>query len=97
MTTTALTLAARVRPASDVLFRDLEGEAVLVGLTSSCYFGLDLVGTRVWTLMVAHESLAPVLDAIVEEFEVERDVAANDLLRLVGELRDHGLVVVEPT
>ena len=41
--------------------------------------------------------LAPVLDAIVEEFEVERDVAANDLLRLVGELRDHGLVVVEPT
>lgn len=95
MTSAPVTMAAHVRPADDVLFRDLEGEAVLVGLASSCYFGLDVVGTRMWLLIVAHERLAPVLDAIVSEFDVERGTAESDLLRLVGELAEQKLVVIE--
>jgi len=30
----------------DVLFRDLDGEAVILNLRTGTYFGLDEVGTR---------------------------------------------------
>lgn len=90
-----LTISSRVRPSGDVLFRDLEGEAVLVGLKTSCYFGLDAVGTRIWALIVEHEQLAPVLDAIVLEFDVERTRAEGDLLRLASELAEQGLLDVD--
>lgn len=96
MSSPVITIASRVRPADDVLFRNLAGEAVLVGLGSSCYFGLDEVGTRIWELVTQHEALARVLAAVVEEFDVPAARAEADLLRLVGELVAQGLVVVDP-
>lgn len=95
MTATTVTMASRVRAADDVLFRNLEGEAVLVGLKTSCYFGLDPVGTRIWELLAEHERLDAVLAGVVAEFEVDRATAEADLLRLIGELAAQGLVVVE--
>ena len=35
----------------DVVFRDLEGEAVILDLASGTYFGLNEVGTRVWRMV----------------------------------------------
>jgi len=34
---------------TDVLMRELDGEAVILDLKSETYFGLDDVGTRIWT------------------------------------------------
>ena len=92
----SVTLQSRVRAADDVLFRNLEGEAVLVGLKTSCYFGLDPVGTRIWELLAQHERLDAVLAGVVEEFEVDAATAEADLLHLVGQLVAQGLVVVDP-
>ncbi len=89
-----LTLGSRVRPAPDTLFRNLEGEAVLLSLSACEYFGLDEVGTRIWELLPQHESLAGVLTSVLTEFEVGAGQAEEDLLSLVAALRDKGLVQV---
>jgi hypothetical protein len=83
----------RVRPAPGVLFRQLGGETVLLHPDSGFYFGLDIMGTLVWQLLEEHGRLQPVLDALIREFEVEEERCRADLLRLVGELLENGLVV----
>jgi len=88
--------AATVKPDEDVLFRNLDGEAVLVHLGSGTYFGLDETGTFIWERMVEHEALPPVLAAVLEAFEVDEATAKADLVRLVGELQEAGLVTVAP-
>jgi hypothetical protein len=65
---------------------------VLLDLESGVYFGLDEVGTRVWTLLLERGTPAAVCDALREEFEVDPGVLAGDVLRLVGELQQNGLV-----
>lgn len=35
----------------DTLINHIEGESVLLNLKSENYFGLDSVGTRMWTLL----------------------------------------------
>lgn len=75
-----------------VVFRQLEDGAVLLDLESGVYFGLDEVGTRVWTLLLERGTPAAVCDALREEFEVDPGVLAGDVLRLVGELQQNGLV-----
>jgi hypothetical protein len=79
-----------------VVFRQLEDGAVLLDLESGVYFGLDEVGTRVWTLLLERGTPAAVCDALREEFEVDPGVLAGDVLRLVGELQQNGLVRAAP-
>ena len=89
-----VTLASTARISVDVVFRELEGEAVLLNLESGTYFGLDSVGTRIWQLIEQHGRLASVHDELVREFDVDADAASRDLLDLVGQLADRGLVEV---
>ncbi|MFC1500046.1 PqqD family protein [Candidatus Zixiibacteriota bacterium] len=94
MTTKGTTLASRVRVKEDVVFRDLEGEAVLLNLDSGTYFGLDPVGTRIWALLGDHEALTDVHLTLLDEFDVEPDRCERDLLDLVARLDEHGLVEI---
>ena len=88
------TLTSRVRVNDDVLFQELQGEAVLLNLKSGVYFGLDPVGTRIWQLFAEHESLAEVAQVIVTEYDVAQDRCSEDLLTLVGDLEKQGLVTL---
>lgn len=89
-----VTLASRVRPAGDVVFRDLAGELVLLNLKTGVYFGLDPVGTRMWHLLQEQHSLEKVLRSLVEEYEVTEARCAQNLLHFVTLLREQGLVEV---
>ena len=62
-------LADRLTVSPDVVFRELEGEAVLLDLESGTYFGLNAVGTRIWSLIQERDSLRAVLDAITDEYD----------------------------
>jgi hypothetical protein len=81
-----------VSAANDVLFRELNGEAVLLNLESGHYFGLDGVGTRIWRLCQQHGSLEAVWRAMCEEFDAPDDTLRSDLLAFVGELQAKGLI-----
>ena len=73
-----------IRP--EVVFRELGDEAVLLNLKTGTYFGLDPVGANIWRLIVQHGSLARVLKAMLEEYEVEPQTLERDLLELCGRL-----------
>jgi Coenzyme PQQ synthesis protein D (PqqD) len=88
------TLASRVRVNDDVLFQELQGEAVLLNLKSGVYFGLDPVGTRIWQLFAEHEVLSEVARAVVAEYDVAEDKCSEDLLKLVDDLEKQDLVSI---
>ncbi len=88
-------LDQHVRISEDAIFRELDGEAVILQLESGTYFGLDVVGTRLWQLIDQHARLRPVFEAAVEEFDVEPAVLERDLLQLVADLQARRLVVVD--
>jgi len=87
-----LALSPRVKPSEDVVWRNLQGESVLLDLKSGVYFGLDSVGTRIWTLLQDHDDLQAVLQELLGEYDVSEERCARDLLDLVGVLAEKGLV-----
>ena len=92
---TSPTLGSQVRVNNDVLFQELQGEAVLLNLKTGFYFGLNQTGTRVWRLLEQHSELAHVLAAMLTEYEVPEERCAQDLIGLVAELEKQGLVTVD--
>lgn len=77
---------------TDVIFHELSGEAVLLNLQSGKYFGLDEVGTRMWSLIAEHGELAQISPILLKEYEVDEARLSADLLALVDELVEHGLL-----
>lgn len=93
-----MTDAVRLAIHPSVVFRELDGEAVLLNLDSGVYYGLDAVGTRVWALVAEYGSARGVCDQMEKEYDVSPEVLERDVDRLIGELRDKGLLVpVAPT
>lgn len=90
-----ISMQTRVAPAESVLFRDLDGEAVLLELESGTYFGLDEVGTRFWHVLTAHEQLGEALRALHEEFDVGIEPLRRDLCEFVKSLLARQLVRID--
>ena len=51
----------------------LKDEAVLLDLKEGFYFGLNDVGSRIWTLIGEQRTLAEICDTLITEYEVSRD------------------------
>lgn len=76
----------------DAVFRDLDGEAVILDLGSGKYFGLNAVGARIWQLVAQHGGLRSVHDDLCREYDASPDILEHDLLKLLTELEQARLV-----
>jgi coenzyme PQQ synthesis protein D (PqqD) len=92
----SITERTRVVASRDQLSTKLSGEAVILGLRDSIYYGLDGPGVRIWELLQQPASLSDVADAVSREFDVGRDTALSDLLVLTNDLLARGLLEVVP-
>ena len=77
-----------------VVFTFVEQDAILLNTRTNKYFALDDVGRRFWELLKEGKSLREGYQALLEEYEVEPARLEADLLELVGQLVEHGLVDV---
>ena len=85
-------LVTRITVPESVLFRDLDGEAVLLETGSGRYYGLDEVGTRMWNLIQLHGEPEAVCRALLVEYNVPEDRLREDLGRFVETLAARGLL-----
>ena len=84
----------RVHVGEDVMFRELDGEAVLLNLESGRYYGLDPVGSRIWQFVQETPLLRSVWQSMQDEFDAPADTLHKDLLAFIDELSGEGLVTL---
>lgn len=82
----------RVVPSPHVFAREFDGELVLLDLDGGLYFGLDGVGAAVWRALEQSGKIENAVDAVVSEFEVDEARARADILVLLAELEEKGIV-----
>ena len=88
-------LPARVAIPPDVLFRELDGESVLLDLQSERYYSLDDVGTRMWELLAECGDVAMVVEQMMEGYDVDEATLHRDLANLINQLAEEGLLSVQ--
>ncbi len=92
-----ITLETRITIPEQVMYRDLDGEAVILELESGQYFGLDEVGSTMWQRLEEHTQVGAALRALVTEYEVSEEELERDLLEFVGRLAEFKLVELRLT
>jgi len=76
----------------NILFRELEGESVILNIDSESYLGLDDVGTRMWAVLTTSDSIQAAFETLQHEYDVEADVLRTDISELLDKLIENGLV-----
>ena len=89
-----ISYSSRVTVPSDTLINVLGSESVLLSLKSERYFGLDEMGTRMWTALTTASTVQEAYDNLLAEYEVEPEVLRKDLTELLEKLADQGLVEI---
>ena len=78
--------------AKDQVSCDLAGEAAILNVKSGVYYGLDSVGARIWNLIQEPRAVVEIQNAITDEYDVEPERCARDLVGLLEKLLAEGLI-----
>ena len=84
----------RVKMPDEILITGLQGESVILNLNSERYFGLDDVGTRFLSVLTNANSIQAAYETLLQEYDVEGEVLRQDLISIIGQLVDQGLVEI---
>lgn len=78
----------------EILSAEVGGEVVIMSVEKGAYFGLDSVGARIWSLLDRPSSVDALCRDLVEDFEVSFEECRTDVIRLLEEMEQQGLVQV---
>lgn len=88
-------MATVPQPNPNVQGTTLDGETVLLDLSSGRYYTLNRVGTAIWERCTGNQSLQGIHAALCTRFEASPKCIADDLLALVTHLSHEGLLILE--
>ena len=83
----------RLKPSADAVESSVGDETVILHLKSGTYFGLDPMGTRIWSMLKEGMNPPAICARIVEEFDVAPDVVEADVRRFLSDLKANDLLV----
>jgi sorbitol-specific phosphotransferase system component IIA len=89
-----VTLEDSISINEDVLVQELSGEFILLNLENEEYYGLDDVGSSIWSFLRELGSLQLAFDRLLERYDVEPQVLKQDLLEIVEKWIQNDLVSV---
>ncbi len=78
----------------EVAAKVIDGEAILINLSSGIYYSLDGVGAFIWERIAQGYSLEEIVAGISARYDVSAKLAKADVQKLATELQQENLVAV---
>jgi len=84
-----------IRVTGEQVTADLaDEEVVILNLKDKVYYGLNPIGGHVWKLVQEPKTFREIRDTLLQEYDVEPEVCTRDLLALLSEMQERGLIEV---
>lgn len=86
-----------MRVSKDYVLREIEGDYIIIpmGRATQKFNGLitvNEVGVSIWKLLQNDVTVSDLVDGILAEYEVEEDVAREDIIEFLKKLSDGGIL-----
>ncbi len=80
-------------PSPDAATSAVGGETVILHLVNGTYYGLDPVGTRIWSMIGDGVATPDICRRLAEEYGVELATIEEDARRFLTDLEAQGILV----
>lgn len=71
-------------------------ETVMMDARKGVYYGLDAIGSEIWTRLKEPVTVETLLARLAEEFDAAPGEIERDVIDLLSDLAEHGLLEVGP-
>lgn len=76
----------------DIIWREVKGEGVLLNPQGGQYFGLTKVACSFWDKVDGERTTGEIVDILLKEYDVEKDVLTQDINELIDSLESRKLL-----
>lgn len=76
----------------DVNAEVIDGEAIVINVTTGVYYSLDGAGAYIWELLTSGASVAESVQALMNRYRISAEQASTDLNEITSQLVEEGLV-----
>lgn len=92
-----LVLESRYQKDPNVVSREIAGEQILVPIRKqaadmAAIYVLNETGAQIWRLVDGRRSLADIGDVLAQEYNVRPETVETDLLEIIGQLEELGML-----
>ncbi len=81
-----------LRPSANVQSASMDGETVLLDLSTGRYYTLNRLGSVIWEHCTGHSTISNIHAILCDRFEVASERALDDLVALINQLVQEGLL-----
>ncbi|HEY9673837.1 MAG TPA: PqqD family protein [Waterburya sp.] len=82
----------RFKVAEDILFRQVQNEAVLLHIPTGMYYALNETSIIAWDALCNQQSLSSTIEKIIAEYDVEYSQVLSDLQAFLQDLLEYGVI-----
>jgi len=79
---------------SSVIAQELDQDLVLFQVDSEVYYSLDSVGRKFWSAALTHSAIDDAVDALLSEYDADKDTIRADFLEFTSKLTESGLLEI---
>lgn len=91
----ALRNTCNIKRADGILSTDIDSETVLMDIQSGTYSSFNPVASHIWKELQKGNQFTTLLESILENFEVEREVAYKELITFLDELSEKDFIEIQ--
>lgn len=84
--------AAVYKPSEQVVIAECDNEAVLFHIGNGVYYGLDEVGSEVWSMLGEGRVLDEIVRKLLERYNADEGRLRSDVQRLLNDLQREELI-----
>ena len=78
---------------SDMLTSKMDGEIVMMSIENGEYYGLDLIGSKIWELMENPLQVNEIIEQLLAEYDVDPEECSKDTIEFLRALTDRNLII----
>ena len=78
----------------NLVFNKLDDEVVMLSMENNEYYGLNIIGSRIWELIEKPILFTSLIDQLISEFDVEQIVCEKDTREFLNKLDANGLIEI---
>lgn len=78
----------------DMLFSHIDHEVVIFHMMKGAYFSLDEVGADIWSRLDTPMTVAALCDSLTADYDGDGAEIERDVLVLLADMKDAGLVIL---
>ncbi len=71
---------------------ELDGEKVMIDFDSGKYFMIKGAGNDIWDMMKDDIKVEIIIDKLLQEYEVEKDVCQDSVITFINQMNDYGFI-----